>query len=347
MGRLSYIFVVLLAGTIFAACSLVDEDLRDCETVYTLDYELRLVTNMTTELQTQLNMAADVSVAAALRSSLTGIFTDFAHDVNLSFYDVSGDSLLLHNERHIMDANQSSYTLFIPVRRYMHIALANIENNPGIVLEEDKLCHTSRVSLALRDTVPSHDAGIFTARLPMDVREGESQQFDVRLYMANCACALVLDTLGSGIRDLKVYTSGFATGMNLADSTFRFDHTPIVRTVKVPMEGSEAPPVCFASVSFPSRDVPSSETKTIIETTDPFVSDPAKTPLWYYRVYSTLKDGTVTETLLGVKLPLKAGQLKVVKATIIEDGSCVTVIPWVGAIVTLDWNEQPEREVDI
>ena len=84
---------------------------------------------MTTELQTQLSMAADVNVSSALRQYMSGIFTDYAHDVNLSFYDVYGDSTRLHNERHIMDANQSSYTLFIPVRKYMHIAIANIEDN--------------------------------------------------------------------------------------------------------------------------------------------------------------------------------------------------------------------------
>ena len=47
-----------------AACSLIDEDMRDCETDTRLDYELRLVTNMTTELQTQLSLEEDAEVAA-------------------------------------------------------------------------------------------------------------------------------------------------------------------------------------------------------------------------------------------------------------------------------------------
>ena len=165
--------ILALSALIFTGCVLVDQDMSDCETDYTIDYELRLVTNMTTELQTQLSMAADVNVSAALNQYMSGIFTDYAHDVNLSFYDVYGDSLRLHNERHIMDANQSSYTLFIPVRKYMHVAIANIEDNHEVGLEADELCHTSRLVQPVRDTVESHPTGIFTARLPMDIKDGE------------------------------------------------------------------------------------------------------------------------------------------------------------------------------
>ena len=338
-NALKYILLALLS----TSCVLVDQDMSDCETDYTLDYELRLVTNMTTELQTQLSMAADIQVETALRQYMSGIFTDYAHDVNLSFYDVYGDSTLLHQERHIMDANQSSYTLYIPVRKYMHVAIANIEDNREVALEADERCHTSSLIQPVRDTVESHPSGIFTARLPMDVKDGEDQQFDVKLYMANCASAIVLDTLGSGVRKIQAFATGFATGFSLTDSTYRYGYTPIVKANKVAVEGADAP-LCFTTVTFPSRDVPSS--KTTIETTDPFVSEVAEDPLWRYKIYSTLKDGSITETILGVKLPLMAGQLKVIKATILGDGSCVPTPPWVGAIVTLDWNEQPGWEVD-
>lgn len=339
---LKYIALALIAA-VSTGCVLVDANMRNCETDYTLDYELRLVTNMTTELQTQLSMAADVNVAASLKSYMSGIFTDYAHDVDLSFYDVYGDSLNLHTEHHIMDANQSSYTLYIPVRKYMHIAFANTDNNPDIEVEEEERCHTSRLVQTVRDTVDSHSTGIFTARLPMDIKEGEDQQFDVRLYMANCASALVLDTLGSHIKDIKVYASGFATGFSLADSTYRYEYTPIVKANRVAVDGPDSP-LCFTTVTFPSKDVPSS--KVTIESPDDFITDASESTLWRFKVYSTLDDGTVTETILGVKLPLQAGQLKIVKGTILGDGSCVPTAPWVGSIVTLDWIEQPGWEVD-
>ena len=335
--------LMALSALLFTGCVLVDQDMSDCETDYTLDYELRLVTNMTTELQTQLSMAADVNVSSALRQYMSGIFTDYAHDVNLSFYDVYGDSTRLHNERHIMDANQSSYTLFIPVRKYMHIAIANIEDNHEVGLEKDEICHTSRLFQPIRDTVESHSTGVFTARLPMDIKEGEDQQFDVKLYMANCATALVLDTLGSHIKDIDVYATGFATGFSLADSTYRYEYTPVVKAKRLAVDGADSP-LCFTTVTFPSKDVPSS--KVTIESPEDFITDASETSLWQYRVYCHLDDGTVTETILGVKLPLQAGQLKVVKAAIQNDGACVPMAPWVGSLVTLDWIDQPGWEVD-
>ena len=103
---LQYLFLLVVTAGL-SACSLIDEDLRHCETTYNIGYELRLVTNMTTELQTQLSMATDVQVASALGDYLKNVFTDHAHDVDLSFYDVFGDSLRLHHESHIMDASSA------------------------------------------------------------------------------------------------------------------------------------------------------------------------------------------------------------------------------------------------
>ena len=119
------------------ACSSIDEDLSDCGSDYELNYELRLVTNMTTELQTQLTTQTDVNIAQALRTHLQNIFTDFAHDVDLSFYDTQGDSLRLHHDEHIMDANQASYTLYLPMRQYMHLAAANVVNNNVDIFVKD------------------------------------------------------------------------------------------------------------------------------------------------------------------------------------------------------------------
>lgn len=341
MRRLFDIFCILFAA---AGCRLVDEDFSDCPDELVFDYEMRLVTNVQTEIGTALNMESDISVADALRNYLKDIFSDYAHDVNLSFYDVYGDSLRLHNERHIMNANQSSYTLFIPVRKYMHVAIANIENNQEVVLEEDQFCHTSRLVQPIRDTVKSHSTGLFTARLPIDIKEGEDQQFNVNLYMANCATALVLDTLGSHIKDIKVFASGFATGFNIADSTYRYDYTHIVKANRLALDGADSP-LCFTTVTFPSRAVPSS--KATIESPEEFIADSSDTIIWRYMVYCTLNDGTVTETILGANLPLLAGQFKIVKGTILDDGSCAPTAPWVGSIVTLDWIEQPDWEVDI
>ena len=341
--RILHIALFLILGAaLLNACSLVDEDTRDCEIDYKMDYELQLVTNLTTELQTQLSLAADVSVSTALEAQMRTIFTDYAHDVDLSFYDVAGDSLRLHHESHIMDAAETSYALFIPVRKYMHLAVANIENNPIVQLQEGEKCHEANFHQVVQDTLDCHTTGLFSARLLMDVREGIDQQFNVSLYMANCATAIVLDTLGSGIKDARVFMSGFATGFNLADSTYRFDYTPIIRPMKVDVKDDPRAPLCFASVNFPSRDI-TEGTKTVIDGDDPFISEGAENALWYIRVYCQLKDGKTTETILGVHRPLRPGQFDVTRARVRNDGAADPITPdgetdpTVGVSVTLDW----------
>lgn len=328
---MKYLVLLILGAAATAACGLVDEDMRDCETDYHIDYELKLVTNLTTELRTQLSMEADISVAEALESYLDGIFADYAHDVDLSFYDVQGDSARLHHESHIMDASQSSYTLYIPVRQYMHLAVANLKDNSIMALKDDEHCHTSRIVQQVKDTLPPHRAGLFTARLPMNVQENVDQQFDVQLYMANCAAALVVDTLGSHIKDLKVYMTGFATDFDIRDSSYRFSYTPVMETDPVVLKNPGY--MCFASVVFPSRDL--EETKA------------ESSSLWHIAICAILPDGKITRTVLGIPDPLCAGHVSVIEAKAQENGQVAPGDPSVGVSVTLDWLPGIEQEIPL
>ena len=212
--RKSYCLFLLLLTV--ASCSVIDEDLSNCGEQAKLDYELRLVTNMTTELRTELTTQTDLQIAQALRDELSNVFSDFAHDVDLSFYDTKGDSARLQHDEHFMDANQASYELNLPMRHYMHLATANILDNKLVTFEEDERCHHSILRQIDRDTIDSHTTGIFTARQPMEVLEGIDQNFNVHLYMANCAATLVIDPRGHGQLDkIRVYSTGFATGFNI------------------------------------------------------------------------------------------------------------------------------------
>jgi len=347
--------VLSVMAAAFTGCALVDEDMRDCEADHKINYELRLVTNLTTELQTQLSTQVELqAVATALQNELAGIFTDYAHDVNLSFYDVKEDSLRLHHESHIMDANQSSYTLYIPVRKYMHVAVANLEppkqadgtpEDTLIVLVDDEKCHTARIEQpvnSIKNIIKSQNTGVFTARLPMDIKEGIDQEFNVKLFMANCASAVALDTLGSGIKDVRVFASGFANGFNLADSTYLFRFTPQVQAVDAGVADGQF--ACFYAVTFPSQDV---ATKTVIDSDDPYVSEVSEEKLWDYTIYITAADGSTTETVLSVKIPLRPGQFKLIRAKVQPDGSVTPREPYVGASVTLKWNERPGWDIEL
>lgn len=335
----------ILIAVAFTGCVLIDENTGDCETDYHLNYELRLVTDMTTELETQVSTQVELtSVADALKEHLKGIFTDFAHDVDLSFYDVLEDPIRLHHETHIMDDNQHSYTLYIPVHEYMHIAVANIQSSEVILTQDDR-CNTARLEHPVNDVdniIKSQSTGLFTARLPMDIKGGVDQTFNVKLYMANCASALTLDTLDSHIKDFKVYASGFANGFELADSTYYFQFTPQVKSDEVKVDDGRF--ICYCNVNFPSKDVVLP--KSIIDTDDPYVSPVADEALWKYTIYATLQDGTVTETILGVKLPLRPGQFKLIRGKVEPDGSVVPREPYVGASVTLQWNDGVSWDVD-
>ena len=328
--------IVLGGGCLLmaAACSLIDEDMRDCEADTRIDYELRLVTNMTTELQTQLSQEADAEVAAALEACWKEIFSSRAHDVDLSFYDVAEPMERLHHERHVMDASQTSYTLYIPVRRYMHLAVANLEGSGNVRLEDDGQSTTASLRQQLADTLDSQTKGIFTARLPMDIREGVDQEFDVRLYMANSSAAIVLDTLGSHVKDVRVYGVGFATEFDLADSVYHFPYTPVIRSRKVEVGSVPGEPLCYTTVTFPSRV--SRESKA-----------DASGALWQLRVYSTMPDGKTAESVVHVTSPLEAGMVKIIKGKIYGNGALVPEEgdPSVTVSVVLDWSPGMEHEV--
>jgi len=327
-------WILLLSGLLaLAGCSLVDEDLTACEAEYQLSYELRLVTNITTELETELSLDTEVAVATALKAYLNNIFTDRAHDVDLSFYDTEGEKPRLYHESHIMDANQTSYTLHIPVHQYLHLGLANLEGNGILTLEDSDTGTGSHLQQQVADTLPTHKRGVFSARAHMDIKEGEDQRFNVNLYMANCATSLVLDTLGSSVKDIRVYAAGFATAFDVADSVYRFQHTPVIRADKIEVTelGSE---VCFATVNFPSR-VP--ELKAVGD----------EETFWQFRVYCTLPDGTITETKLSVKRPLLPAKLEILKAKVYGNGALEPGDSTVGVDVNIDWSPGMEHEISM
>ena len=122
--------ILLSACWLMAGCTVIDDDLSNCDNDYQLDYEIRLVTNMSIEMETQLSIVTDAGIAEVLRNHLKNIFTDYAHDVDLSFYDTENNQPRLQHDQHIMDANQQSYTINLPKRQYKHLAVANVLNHP-------------------------------------------------------------------------------------------------------------------------------------------------------------------------------------------------------------------------
>jgi hypothetical protein len=333
-------WLLLSAVWLTAGCSTIDDDLSDCgpkEEKFELNYELKLVTNMTTELKTQLATDLELNVKNALEAHLKNIFTDRAHDVDLSFYDTEGTKEVLKHVTDTIDANQTTYDLTLPMHQYLHLAVANIADNPVVDLAEEKYSYSSE----LRQTAPtmyngvstgvvtSHTTGLFTARQPMEVLEGVSQTFNVRLYMANSAATLVIDPKGHTVSDIKVYTTGFAEVFQISDSTYVFPEAyPLVKADKVETNNEL---LCYCSVNFPSHDAASAGTRANEADAD--------TSLWKFKVYITKSDGKITETVLDISEPLKAGDLRIIKASLDDDGTVRPYNNTVGVSVTLNWND--------
>lgn len=335
-------WLLLSALWLTAGCCSIDDDLSDCppeESQYQMEYELKLVTNMTTELKTQLTTITELSVANALETHLKNIFSDFAHDVNLSFYDTETTKERLEHRVDIINTNQTTYDLTLPMRKYLHLAVANIAENKVVGLSKDNYSYSSTLEQAegtvtdgsSASIVASHTTGLFTARQPMEVLSGVSQTFNVRLYMANSAATLVLDPKGQTFKDIRVYGTGFASEFHISDSTYVYPtSSPLIKADKVET-GNEL--LCFCTVNFPSPDAGKS--------TKDATSDPS---LWQIKVYLTKMDDSVTETILDISEPLKAGDLKIIKGALDDDGAVRPYDPTVGVSVVLDWNKGPSYE---
>lgn len=343
--------MLVLGAAAFSGCSLIDEDLSDCGKDLTVDYQLRLITNMRTELETVLSLDADLELSTALETYLEDVFTDFAKDVDLSFYDTEGDMPILEHMSETMDATQSSYALYIPVRDYMHTCVANIAQASQVTLEGTDFCRSARLVQHAQDGVADpHESGLFTARRRMDVLADVDQSFDVHLFMANAATGLVLDKeVGAKFKDIRVEVTGFADGFNIADSTYTYAAESLsagkdIRFRTRPVQAEDSETICYTSVHFPSRDLP--ETKVVIETEEPFTTESADEALWEWIVYVTLEDGTVTLSTLSLRTPLRAGQFKIVRARVYEGGGVSTENPMVGVSVTLDWRPGTEHDIE-
>ena len=341
---LRHILPFLLAAA-FTGCGLVDEDLSVCVKDCTLDYELRLATNLAAELDSELSLPQDQPIWEALDGHFKEVFADYARDIDLSFYGAkpeTEDSLRLYHETRMMNAPRASYPLRIRIRKYQHLAVANVAGNGIVRLDADDECHASRLVQPDADTLDCQQTGLFTARLPMEVVEAENQHFEAHLYMVNSATALVIDTVGSHVRDLQAYATGFAKEFRICDSTYYFrsypKHDPVIRAQRVDV--AESTNLCFATVNFPSH--PSQEAKAEIGT-----DDPEGTANWQYHLYTLMPDGSVTRSVLSIFEPLKAGELKIIRAKVLDNGAVQPDDPTVGASIELEWGGGLDIDVDL
>lgn len=334
-----YFISTLLCGAalLFTGCSLVDEDLSDCGSNVLLHYRLRLVTNATAELDSQLGEAEDAEIRQRLTEYLENIITDKGHDLDLSLYDtVPPMSRFKHTADNMNGSNEWSIAPYLPVGTFWHTAVANFQGNGSLMLEEAEAGAEARLVQYPEDgVVRPQTAGLYTGRRELPVLYGVSQEEEVLLYMANSATALVVDqSQAPSVQSVNVMVSGFATEFRVSDSTYVYaseGKDPLVATdVLATGDGGT---VCYASVHFPSHPETGGSKAPV-------------SPLWKWVVHAKMADGTTTESILEISQELPNGYLKILKTKLLDNGVVATSEPLVGVSVTLDWKTGNEFEIE-
>ncbi len=330
------VLLLLVGETSLTAC--IDENLENCDHDYRITYTVRLHANVETELNTDMDTPVEELLAGRLRMALADIFSDYARDIDLGFY--TSDAALSHHEQHTINANQASFTLFIPMRDYMHLALANVANEPLVSKEGGE--RVEELSIRQQPTngvIDSHRIGLFSARRPIQLGDRD-QTFHVPLYMQNCAVALVVDPGTVAVQNIRSEMSELADGFHVRDSLYTFTTHPIVRMTRLEDTGSSL--LCTYGVGFPSRDVP-----FLVEAaqTRAQASSERVGSYWTLRLYVTLSSGNTDAYTLYVREPLRAGELKIIKLRLRPGGGIEVVNAEVGVSVQLNWNAGGHYEV--
>ncbi len=323
---------------------LIDDDLSVCGQDMVLELRLELETSLDLELETVLSAETDLYTRTLLHDYFSHIFTERPHDISVGFFSADADTVV----ETIYDASdtiQRTYTFFLKKNNYYAIALANKEGNEVLTLTDSTDSRLARLETLPIDTLPPQRTGIFSVTREIEVQDSTSQRIDLTLHLTNTACALVIDTADVSCTAIRALLCGTAETLYLRDSLYMFEHPKIVRMEAIePAKQTNGPlricqyvneespvPVLLGCVSLPSAD------------------EPDGVGVYYTaKVYVTMPDGKVTETVLSVQQPLRAGQLKVLRLQLQPDGEVKPIAaPEVGATVTLDWKDGGEHNVEL
>lgn len=310
----------VLACPFLASC--IDEDLSKCGVNYTVSYSVRQPVDLGAEVRAVLSAPAEQGVAADVEAALGGVFAGTVHDLDLPFYDVH---MLEHRQAAVIDAARATMTFYMQKADYRHLPLGNVEGGEPLGIDGADSDLALTLGTAVGDTIPSHAAPVYSGRLDMPLADRD-EAYRADLYMVNSAVAVVLADAADGIGAVTGLVDGMASGFAVNDSTFSFDRAQVTR-----MEGMLSPGYhTLYAVTMPSRDAMAA----------------AADGLWQVKVYVDL-GGKITENVLHISEPLRAGRVKIIKGVIKDDGSITTESPEVGVSVTLDWKPGGSHDVEI
>ena len=315
------------------SCSLIDDDRSDCENSFSINYQLKVVSNINLQLSEQLQVSTGSQTLATLNSYLDPILQPTASAVHLSFFPTDGSDPV-HYDRETAGL-RTAFSLSIPAADYRHIAVIGQED-PSIFIKDNTSAETTRLTQFLNDTVDSHNHAALAGTLDMNVTNNTNQSWEINLYPVDASVAVVMKKNPNVVRT-RVFLSDLATSFTPNDSTWHWEHNSLVRTDAVDVTGTDS--VAYCGIAFPSRmEAPG--------TIDPDVAA-AKGAVWRVVILSDLPDGTTTRSVLYMTEPLKAGDIRVIRIHVNDDGGVSTSDSNVGASVTLDWKKGGEYNPEI
>ena len=317
-----FLIALMTLSTAFGLSSCIDEDMSKCGKDYKIKYNLRLNTQIHTLIDIDLNTTEERHIANRLKQELGTVFTDHALDNDLSFF--IGNDLYRH-EANIMNANSVSYTIYLPRNNYQNLSLANTGNAKNVKITGANDCKALALEQEQKDTINSHNIGLFTSRLSIDENDFE-HDLQTTLYMANSSAVVVIDQSKVQPTELWGFVEGMATQFQVNDSTYSSSLNTMVKAKRINQD--------FITNSIPTHDA--------LYT----ICFPSIKPEWRYHVIAKV-NGKYTETIFTMNEPLKAGKLKIIKTRLKEDGSLSTSNTAVGVSVKLDWKPGGSHDIDI
>lgn len=335
--------VVAAVALSFASC--INEDTNDCGCDQDITYDMTLRTNVETEISSQLQTQVEQNFAPQLRKALENVFTDYAKSNDLSFY-IGG--VRMRHEQNEMNAKTAKYTLYLDRNTYDHLALANVAEEAEVdVLHGDTL---SKMVLQLeqKDTVDNHGYGLFTARKRILSTDFDSTAIEVPLYMQNCAAVVLVDQSEAKADELFGYVDGMTTTFHVQDSLYTTDRQVVTRanlvlpadetTTKVSQTTDDG-----TTTDSPTTDSSTSDNKNLAALYA--VTFPSTTDEWRFNVIAKV-NGEYKKSTLTVHESLNAGQLKIIKTTLKDDGGLKTKTVNVAVSVS-SWQDGNRHDVDL
>ena len=317
-----FLIALMTFSIAFGLSSCIDEDMSKCGKDYKIKYNLRLNTQIHTLIDIDLNTTEERHIANRLKQELGTVFTDHALDNDLSFFI---GKVLYRHEANIMNANSVSYTIYLPRNDYQNLSLANTGSARNVKITGANDCKALALEQEQKDTINSHNIGLFTSRLSIDENDFE-HDLQTTLYMANSSAVVVIDQSKVQPTELWGFVEGMATQFQVNDSTYSSSLNTMVRAKRINQN--------FITNSIPTHDA--------LYT----VCFPSIKQEWRYHVIAKVND-KYTETIFTMNEPLKAGKLKIIKTRLKEDGSLSTSNTAVGVSVKLDWKPGGSHDVEI